>query len=239
MEDFMLTHRITSYECSADHLMKPEFFMHLCQEMAEEHADMNNAGYKWAISNHKIWVETQGNFELLRRPAWKEEITLRTNTGKASPLQARRFVEMADAQGQIIAKADLLWVLIDVTSRRPFPLKRTDLIFAELECPAITEELPPCDFPESPCETVSMKAARRDIDFNAHINNSAYLTWALDTLPDAHTPAGAPKRFHLTFRKESRLGDALEITHYVQGARTRHIIAGADGTRAEVDIEWS
>ena len=39
MEDLSLTHTITSYECSADHLMKPEFFMHLCQEMArsEEH----------------------------------------------------------------------------------------------------------------------------------------------------------------------------------------------------------
>ena len=30
MDDFCLTHTITSYECSEDHLMKPEFFLHLC-----------------------------------------------------------------------------------------------------------------------------------------------------------------------------------------------------------------
>ena len=110
MDDLSLTHTITSYECSADHLMKPEFFMHLCQEMAEEHADLNNLGYGWAVENHKIWVETRGNYEFFRRPAWKEEITLRTNTGQASALQARRFVEMTDKEGNVLARADLLWV---------------------------------------------------------------------------------------------------------------------------------
>ena len=68
MDDFSLTHTITSYECSEDHLMKPEFFLHLCQEMAEEHADLHDMGFGWAVRNHKIWVETQGNYELYRRP---------------------------------------------------------------------------------------------------------------------------------------------------------------------------
>ena len=108
MNDFTLTHTITSYECSADHLMKPEFFLHLCQEMAEEHADLHDMGFDWAVRNHKIWVETQGNYELFRRPEWKETITLRTNTGQASPLQARRFVEMTDKDGNVLARADLM-----------------------------------------------------------------------------------------------------------------------------------
>lgn len=28
-------------------------------------------------------------------------------------------------------------------------------------------------------------AERRDTDFNRHINNAAYLVWALDSLPDS------------------------------------------------------
>lgn len=239
MDDLSLKHTITSYECSADHLMKPEFFMHLCQEMAEEHADLNNLGYGWAVENHKIWVETRGNYEFFRRPAWKEEITLRTNTGQASPLQARRFVEMTDKEGSVLARADLLWVLIDITTRRPFPLKRANTPIQHLECPPITEELVCPEWSESPAACVAHTASRRDIDFNGHINNSAYLVWALDTLPDALTPEGSPTRIHLAFRKECMLNAEVEIQHYRSGNYTHHIINSTEGVRAEVDILWA
>ena len=239
MDDLTLSHTITSYECSADHLMKTEFFLHLCQEMAEEHADLYNLGYGWAVENHKIWVETRGNYELVRKPKWKETVTLRTNTGQASALQARRFVEMTDADGNVLARADLLWVLIDITTRRPFPLKRTDVAFRDVDCPPITQEIITPEWEDAPLCSVPHTASRRDIDFNGHINNSAYLTWALDTLPAEHTPEGSPARFHLAFRKECMLGDAVEIQHYRQGQFTRHIINSAEGVRAEIVIEWS
>lgn len=239
MDDLSLKHTITSYECSADHLMKPEFFMHLCQEMAEEHADLNNLGYGWAVENHKIWVETRGNYEFFRRPEWKEEITLRTNTGQASPLQARRFVEMTDKEGNVLARADLLWVLIDITTRRPFPLKRANTPIQHLECPPITEELVCPEWSESPAACVAHTASRRDIDFNGHINNSAYLVWALDTLPDALTPEGSPTRIHLAFRKECMLNAEVEIQHYRSGNYTHHVINSTEGVRAEVDILWA
>ena len=239
MEDFSLTHTITSDECSEDHLMKPEFFLHLCQEMAEDHADSHDMGFDWAVRNHKIWVETQGNYELFRRPEWKETITLRTNTGQASPLQARRFVEMTDKDGNVLARADLMWVLIDITTRRPFPLKRMEFAFKGIECPPITTALECPEWSEEPLCSVSHTAARRDIDFNGHINNSAYLIWALDTLPAEHTPEGTPARFHLTFRKECMLGAEVEVQHYRSGNFTRHIINSAEGVRAEIEVAWS
>ena len=155
MDDLTLSHTITSYECAADHLMKPEFFLHLCQEMAEEHADLYNLGFGWAVKNHKIWVETQGNYELLRRPAWKEAINLRTNTGQASALQARRFVEMTDKDGNVLARADLMWVLIDITTRRPYPLKRTDVAFKDKDCPSLTEPLVCPEWSEEPLCSVA------------------------------------------------------------------------------------
>ncbi len=239
MEDLSLTHTITSYECTDNHQMKPEFFLHLCQEMAEEHADLYNLGFGWAVQNHKIWVETQGNYELIRCPKWKETVTLRTNTGQASALQARRFVEMTDKDGNVLARADLMWVLIDITTRRPFPLKRTDVAFKDMDCPAITQEIEFPEWSDAPLSTASHTASRRDIDFNGHINNSAYLIWALDTLPAEHTPEGSPARFHLAFRKECMLGTEIEIQHFRTGNHTRHIINSAEGIRAEVRIEWS
>ncbi len=238
MEDYVQSHKITSYECSNDLLMKPECFMHMCQEMAESHAGSLDFGYDWAIRSGIIWVEISGDFELIRRPRWKEVVTLRSNTGKASALQARRFVEMTDAEGNVLAKADLHWVLIDVETRRPVPLKRTNLQL-DVPCDAIISSPMP-NMPEGgESATASLVSPRRDIDFNGHINNSAYLIWALDTLPAALTPAGAPARIHIAFKRESHANEPIDIEHKVAGNRSTHLLASRGETRAIVDILWS
>lgn len=241
MDDLRATHTIASYECGADMLMKPECFMQLCQEIAEQHASLNHLGYEWGLENHLIWVETQGDYELLRRPRWKETVHLRTNTGKASPLQARRFVEMTDESGATLARADLMWVLIDISSRRPMPLKRVKLDLAD-DCPPIipsplSMELPPAASP--PAESVShFPAPRRDVDFNGHINNSAYLIWALETLPADQQPGTVPVRFRLAFRHESHAGEAMEVIHQLSGRHSRHHILCNGTVRADVAMEW-
>lgn len=240
MEDLTLTHKITSYECSDDHLLKPECFMHFCQEMAESHAELHGFGYDWGMQSRMIWVEVKGTFEMLRRPAWKETVSLRTNTGTAGALLARRFVEMTDEKGEVIGRADLIWVLIDFDRRRPIPLKRANLAPAVTrDCPAITTEIEAPEWPEDMVCDAHITAPRRDVDFNGHINNSAYLIWALDALPADARPAAAPMRFHLDFKQESFAGEELDISHCTVGNKTRHRICSGDKLRAEITIEWA
>lgn len=241
MDDLLTAHAIASYECGPDMLLKPECLMHFCQEIAEQHASLNGLGYEWGMENHLIWVETQGDYELLRRPRWKETVHLRTNTGKASPLQARRFVEMTDAEGTVIAKADLMWALIDIGSRRPVPLKRAGLSLADGCPPIITSPVMATPSPEgfSPVQAESaFSAPKRDMDFNGHINNSAYFVWAWETLPPAMQPGEFPARFRISFKRESHAGDAISVLHSLSGRQTRHLISCNGATRAEVSMEW-
>lgn len=240
MDDLILTHKITSYECSDDHLLKPECFMHFCQEMAESHAELHGFGYEWGMASRMIWVEVKGTFELLRRPAWKETVSLRTNTGTATALQARRFVEMCDEAGEVIGRADLLWVLIDFDRRRPIPLKRANLDpSVTRDCPPITTEIECPEWPEEADAAAMLIAPRRDVDFNGHINNSAYLIWALDALPAEARPGKAPMRFHLDFKHETFAGEAVSIRHSIVGNKSRHLISSDDKLRAEITIEWN
>ncbi len=237
MKDLVVAHDITSYECQEDHLMRPEYFMHACQEIAELHASDNGFGYDWGMKNHTIWVEVQGDFLFHRRPSWKDTIMLRTNTGKRSALQAGRFVEMTDKAGNLLAQADLHWVLIDVESRRPVPLKRVGLDMEET-CPLLISEPLPA-MPETELAAAAdFPAPKRDVDFNAHINNSAYLVWVLETLPDALRPGCAPKRVSIRFKHESHAGDAMHIAHFVSGKMSRHLVSCGDVLRAELIIIW-
>lgn len=238
MNDLILPHRITSYECGDDKKMKPECFQHFCQEMAEEHASAHGFGYDWVMTNKTAWVQVQGNYEILRRPNWKETVYLRTNTGMATALQPGRFVEMTDAEGNVLARADMYWVIINFASRRPVPPKRVGLALNE-PCPVLgTPLIDPEWTTEAPAATAELSATRRDVDFNGHINNSAYLIWALDTLSPELRPATEMARYRIYFRHESHAGDAIRVEHFVQGNFTRHIISSGDETRAEITIEW-
>lgn len=239
MDDLNITHHVTSYECGADHLLKPDMFMQYCQEAAETHASSNNLGYDWSMSNGLIWVEVQGDFRFIRYPRWKEEVSIRSNTGKASALQARRFVELTDKEGNVLAQADLLWVLIDVNSRRPMPFKKIlDRVNIPDACPALIDS----DLQEaenvSDTATVAFTAPRRDIDFNGHINNSAYLTWVLDTLPDHMIPSANPTRMRINFKRETFAGHPIAIEHQRAGNQTRHTITSDGELRALIVLEW-
>ncbi len=239
MEDLIITHRVASYECSADHLMKPEWFMLYCQEIAEMHAMSHGFGSDWALAQGVAWVEVVGDFEFFRRPTWKEEIRMRTNTGKASALQARRFVEMTTAEGELLARADLVWVLIDINRRRPVPFKRVQFEGELHECPAITSPMPelPAIPEDAPGQSINFIAQRRDVDFNGHINNSAYVTWTLDAIAGAQ-PGSELARIHISFRKECFAGEEMELISHHTGNITQHCISSGGETRAELQLVW-
>lgn len=239
MQDLNISHSVTSYECGANHLLKPDIFMQYCQEAAETHAAGNDMGYDWSIRNGLIWVEVQGDFRIIRAPKWKEEVRIRSNTGKASALQARRFVELLDKEGNVLAQADLLWVLIDVNTRRPMPFKKImDRVNIPDACPALIDtELQLADT-YSETAMVEFTAPRRDIDFNGHINNSAYLTWVLDTLPEPMQPTAAPTRMRINFKRETFAGHPIAIEHKRAGNQTRHTITSGGELRAEIVLEW-
>ncbi len=220
---------LASYHCSADGLMRPEFWLLFCQEIAEKHAHEHGFGSSWAHEKGYLWVQTKSDFILHRCPRWKEIVRLETNTGTESAVQAQRRVSMYSQEGELLAEAKLNWVLIDAVRRRPISLKRAALEIAPLNEPW-QEASPPADWEDSPAQLSSLLTTRRDIDFNGHINNSAYLIWALD-LMGRDT---APKRILLQFRKESHAGELLELSYQEQGRWTRCLV----DDRAELFCEW-
>lgn len=234
MTDFSISHRVASYECGADLLMKGEWFMLHCQEMAELHASDNNFGYGRAFEQGLAWVEVRGVFEFIRRPRWKEVVRLCTNTGEASRLQAFRFVDMADESGELIARAGLRWVLINRETRRPVSLKRAGLSLPAMQVPLMRD---PESLSDAESFTSHLVTPRRDIDFNGHINNSAYLTWVSDSLPKP--PGMSLRRIFVSYKHESTDGEVLLIKHRVCGTKSEHIIEGGGVVRAHLFLEWS
>ena len=209
---------VRTYESGADGLMKPETVLHWFQEIAEAHASCLGFGYDFVTSRSLAWVEVRLDASVNRLPRWKETVELRTWTAQETPLLARRNLEIRDAQGNCIVAASCLWAVIDIRRRRPVPLNRhiSGLL------PSIRE----------------WTAERRDTDFNRHINNAAYLVWALDSLPDSWLENHQLTGIHLHFRKETHAGDSMKSLLFLRDSLTSHHLMHGDELRAEAVLEW-
>ena len=228
---------VRTYESGANGLMKPETVLHWFQEIAEAHASCLGFGYDFVTSRSLAWVEVRMDAAVSRLPRWKETVELRTWTAQETPLLARRNLEIRDAQGNCIVAASCLWAVIDIRRRRPVPLNRHISSFPDTPC---KETVAPVSMDIS--ELLPMirewTAERRDTDFNRHINNAAYLVWALDSLPDSWLKNHQLTGIHLHFRKETHAGDSMKSLLFFRDSLTSHPLMHGDELRAEAVLEW-
>lgn len=239
MTDYYLQHQVKSFDCDVDLLMTPICFQLLCQEITAEHAESYGYGYAWVTKNQKAWILRQLDIEWIRRPAWKEEITLRTNSGKPTELHTTRYVEMLDKRGNVIAKCDTRWIIIDYKTRQPIPLKHAGLPhttegpYSPLTSPI--ENMTWQDKPLSISELVVPKSAE---DMNGHVNNSVFLKWIEEGIPADLMQGLEMKRYCIKFLCESYAGDHIKVAHYKQGNQTKHLVMSGDELRTEIVIVW-
>lgn len=228
---------VRSYESGADGLMKPVTILHWFQEIAEAHASALGFGYDFVMSRGLAWVEVRLDAAISRRPRWKETVELRTWTAQETPLLARRNLEIRDAQGICIITASCLWAVIDVRRRRPVPLNRCIDSFPDTPC---EETVAPVSMDTSGLlpKIREWTAERRDTDFNRHINNGAYLVWALESLPSPWEEKHELTGIHLHFRKETRAGDSMKSLLFLRDTLTSHHLMQGDELRAEAVLEW-
>ena len=70
------------------------------------------------------------------------------------------------------------------------------------------------DFPSIPligtCDReLEFYPRRSEIDLNQHVNNVAYMNWALETIPEGLTDGYIPTEVQIFFKKEARRGDRI------------------------------
>ncbi len=230
---------VASYHCDAAGRLRPDAFLHYCQEVAENHAHRENYGYDWGMALGLIWVMSQADVIIHRHPRWKEELLLRTYSGIASPLQARRCVQLYSADGsELLVEAELQWLLIDLRRRRPTPFKKIDKEFDTLDS-SFTAPVPEEGWQPREQAPVAYETGWRDLDFHGHVNNASYLIWLLHAMPEQ---AGALRQFRIQFIKESMSGELLHINHEQLADSedwTRHQISDEAGKpRATITCHW-
>lgn len=140
-------------------------------------------GFDYYSNQNLTWMVLKWDIKISKYPSYMEKITV-----KMEPLQIKKFFlyikfQILNEQNEIIVDAISLWVLIDTKKILPHkvPKEVLDIYQVNNENNINIDKIQTLDSFDS--EKI-FNVHYSDIDTNGHVNNSKYISWAFDTLPE-------------------------------------------------------
>ena len=184
----------------------------MLQESAANHVDtwgmsipdLNREGRTWVLS--RLAIEFGG------RPGWKDELRVETWSRGYRGAIATRDYSVRCPDGSEAARATSVWFVIDLATRRPVRLAEYEGRSAHDPARASGAFEPgKIDPPARPCASRRLAVRAADLDLNGHVNNTRYLEWLYESVPEAVLASRRLSRVEIHFLAETRYPDLAEL----------------------------
>lgn len=157
--------------------------------------------YGWMLNRWKVQIE--------RYPMVGEKIIIETWSSGVDRFYATREFVIYDENNMIIGKASTLWILVNMIKKRPI---RIPTEFSEAMKPIDEKNFE--DFYQFKNnieieDYIDFHVRRFDIDSNNHVNNTIYLSWIMETLPEKIFDSYSLYEFEIQYKKETKYGDTI------------------------------
>lgn len=174
-------HTIASFMVDGKRTLTPTLLFNLLQEAAVNHADILGVGWDYLHQFNQFWALSRMDVHILRMPEWLEKVEIFTWPKKNNFLIQPRDYQMEALNGDVLVRATSNWVILDGEGK-PHQLNAYE------DHLGTQEGLHAVESPASrlrtgvPCENPVFKpVVYSNIDMNQHANNSAYVTWVMDS----------------------------------------------------------
>lgn len=226
--------RVRSYETDPHGRLQARILCQLLQEAATVHAAELGVAVESLLESGVAWVLSRLRMRVDRWPGTDAEIVVTTWPEAANRLLTERRFEIADEEGGRLARAETLWLVLDLGQRRPvrFPaaileaLRRHDLGSK----PVRPEPLAP---PRPIDRSVEFTVRRSDLDLAGHVNNTSYVEWVLESVPDEVVGHCELRELDIAYTAECRRGESIvSASQTLEGERgfeVRHLVDRSSG----------
>ncbi len=214
---------IPSYLIDCNRVLRPSALLGLVQEVAGNAAAEIGTGYSDMTAHGLAWIISRIHLDILKPAAWEQKVELQSWHKGLDLVFFRREYRMKDAlTGEIMMNGTCEWLVLELEGRRLFRTDRLSNYFditPQSDESAVKESAPKIRMPSNCAEEFirSHEILYSDIDFNFHANNTDYLAWAMDCLPDELTLKSYPKSIDLNYNREIRPGEKVDLYRAITG----------------------
>lgn len=221
--------RLIAAQCNAQRELAPAQLIQQIIEVATEHADSLDIGFKRLASEGHLWVLSRCAIDMKRYPHLQENYTLTTWIESFNRHFSERNFEVRVDGGEVIGYARTIWVAIDKDTRKAADLSGISYIssmVSDYPCPmAKQEKIRPLEMPQIVHDYTFRLS---DIDFNRHVNSARYVELILNQMDIADFDEYYLSRFEIEYRHEAHFNDHVEVCSAMGDDSLVTVITGED-----------
>lgn len=206
----------------------PTYLWRVFQTAAGEHARRLGVATEMLRENGQTWMLSKMRVVVDRALTIGDEWTVETwPSTKIRGARALRDFALKDTNGDVVARAASLWVIVDLGTRR---LLRVPDAILNLQTdpgyviPELSDRL---EAEEGASGGKEFRAEWSDCDQNEHVNNVPFVRWAVDSLPAEVLEKREFCDVEVHYQREVAMGEVVRVS----GERIVSIAKG-DGTVA-------
>lgn len=198
--------RVRYSEVGEDRKLSIPAMIDYFQDCSTFHSEDLGVGLEFVEGMKRAWIITHWHIEFSRRPSLGEKIRINTCPYEMMNFMGKRNFWMEDEQGELLAKADSLWVYMDTVRKRPAKVEEEITAKYGSGEPLPMEEVSrKVRIPDGGRKEEPFRVVQSHLDTNHHVNNVQYIFMAQQYLPkDAFV-----KRLRVEYRNSALLGDVI------------------------------
>ena len=176
------------------------------QDSSVFHSEQHNIGVSYLSEHHIAWMLSSWQICLNRMPKLAEHITVQTWPYGMKNFYGYRNFSMNDSEGQRLAYANSVWIMIDTQTGQPVRVPEEMAEIYGLEAPLPMEARSrKIAVPKDYVEKEPLIVPSFFIDTNQHMNNSRYVQVAGQYLPKDFTV----REVRVEYRRAAKQSDVL------------------------------
>jgi acyl-ACP thioesterase len=225
--------RVRSYETDPNGRLQAPILCRYLQEAATIHAAQLGVSVGALVADGVAWVLTRLRLTMDRWPGAEDEIVIRTWPEASNRLITERRFEIRDVADEVLGSALTLWLVMDLEKRRPIRLPSTVVeALSRHDLAGRPTRLPEIETAGSLDHEASFTVRRSDLDLAGHVNNTSYVEWALEAVPDALWACHELARLDISYLTECRRGSSVRsgsrIVEVDRGFESLHRLVRSD-----------
>ncbi len=213
---YEMTREITYSQVRRDLKVDLAEIAHFFQDCVLVQSETIGKGVEETERSQTAWFLSSWQIEVIRYPEFMEKVTVRTWPYNFKSMYGYRNFDMIDEKGETIARANSIWIFMDLAKMRPSKPSPENIVGYVVE-PALDMEYAPRkvnilgdEYKVSGENVEPIVVKYSFLDSNDHVNNGRYVKEAMDYLPIDATF----KQMRVDYRKAATLGDKMYPIRY-------------------------
>lgn len=197
-------------ETGCDGLLKPLKVFDYLQDAAMEHAHRMGVSSAQLQARNLAWFVLRYHVRLFGFPRWNETVAVKTWRYPERNLYEIRRYEIRDAQANLFMEGVSSLVIIDTERKKPVRLKHAlppELLRTNVTHTHNFAEIPGVARPEF--EQI-FPIRKQDLDFNGHVNNTVFIGWALEHVPEGGVQPLLPSEIEVNYLSDIKFGQTVK-----------------------------